>query len=65
MPTLKGHQSAAMAHLANIAYRTHSTIRFDKQTETIPDHVTANELLSGTYRDAFGAPRVFSRHGTR
>lgn len=52
----EGHQSAAMAHLANIAYRTRSTIRFDQQTETIPEHVAANELLSGTYRDAFGAP---------
>ena len=54
-----------MAHLANIAYRTRSTIRFDEQTETIPDHATANELLSGSYRDAYGAPRALSRNGTR
>ena len=56
-----GHQSAAMAHLANIAYRTHSTIRFDERTETIPDNEPANALLSGSHRDAFGASRVFSK----
>lgn len=60
----EGHRSAAMAHLANIAYRTRSTIRFDEQTEAISDHATANELLSGSYRDAFGARRVFSGKGT-
>jgi predicted dehydrogenase len=60
----EGHLSAAMAHLANIAYRTRSTIRFDERTETIPDHAAANALLTGSYREAFGASRVFSRNRT-
>ncbi len=55
-----GHRSAALAHLANIAYRTRSTLHFDQQTETIVNNAPANELLHRNYRSDFDGSQALS-----
>jgi predicted dehydrogenase len=52
----EGHLSAAMAHLANIAYRTGRTVRFDPASETFPGDAEANRLLTHPYRAPFVVP---------
>ncbi|NUM55003.1 MAG: Gfo/Idh/MocA family oxidoreductase [Candidatus Hydrogenedentes bacterium] len=48
----EGHLGAAMFHLANIAYRTGKTLRFDPKTERFTDD-DANRLLGRTYRPPY------------
>ncbi len=52
----EGHLSAALAHLAGIAYRTRRTLRFDPETERFPDDEEANRLLTRTYRAPYVLP---------
>ena len=53
-----GHRSATLPHLANIAYRTGSTIQFDASTETILGNDQANALIGKSYRKGFELPTV-------
>ena len=52
-----GHISSLHAHLGNIVARTGRTVRFDPQTETIPENPEANALLRRTYRDHWSVPK--------
>jgi len=52
----EGHLSASLAHLANIAYRTGRTVRFDPASETFPGDQEANRLLTHAYRAPFVVP---------
>jgi predicted dehydrogenase len=52
----EGHFSAALAHLANIAYRTGRTLHFDPKAERFLNDEEANRLLTRTYRAPFVAP---------
>ena len=52
----EGHRSAALSHLANIAYRTGRTLSFDPKRERFPGDEEANRLLSCTYRAPYVAP---------
>jgi predicted dehydrogenase len=51
-----GHLSAALCHLANIAYRTGRSLKFDPRSETFPDDEEANRLLTRPYRAPFAVP---------
>jgi predicted dehydrogenase len=51
-----GHRSTSLCHLANIAWRTRSTVRFDPQTEQIAGNEAAGALLSRSYRKGFEIP---------
>lgn len=42
----EGHLSAALVHLANIAYRTGRTVDFDPKKERFPNDAEANALLA-------------------
>ncbi len=53
---LEGHLSAAMCHLANIAYRTGRTLTFDSESETFPGDAEANRLVGREYRYPFVVP---------
>ncbi len=53
---LEGHLSAALCHMANIGYRTGRKLRFDPETETFPDDIEANRLVSREYREPFVVP---------
>ncbi len=53
-----GHRSAALCHLANIALRTRSTIRYNGETETILDNAPAQALLERTPRAGFEYPTL-------
>jgi hypothetical protein len=53
-----GHRSTSLCHLANIAWRTRSTLRFDGATETIADNPAASALLSREYRSGFRLPTI-------
>ena len=44
------HLSAALAHFANIAYRTGRTLQFDAAAERFTDDRAASRLLERTYR---------------
>ncbi|MEX2287626.1 MAG: Gfo/Idh/MocA family oxidoreductase [Planctomycetaceae bacterium] len=50
------HRSTSLCHLANIAWRTRSTVRFDAKNETIVDNAPAAALLSRTYRQGYELP---------
>ena len=50
---LEGHLSAALCHLANIAYRVGRALKFDPETETFPGDEEANALLTRPYREPF------------
>jgi predicted dehydrogenase len=61
---LEGHLSAALPHLANIAYLAKDTIVFDGKTETIKDNKKANDLLTREYRKGFEVPASFAAKTT-
>jgi len=52
----EGHLSTALCHLANIAYRTGRTLRFDPASESFPGDEEANRLLRRRYRPGFAVP---------
>ncbi len=52
----EGHLSTALAHLANIAYRTGRRLEFDPAGETFPGDEQANQLLRRTYRAPYVVP---------
>ncbi|WP_182865412.1 Gfo/Idh/MocA family protein [Rhodopirellula sp. JC639] len=54
----QGHYSAALCHLANIAYRVDRTLHFDGQSETFKDDAQADQLLTRPPRGAFTVPDV-------
>jgi predicted dehydrogenase len=53
-----GHRSTTLCHLANIAWRTRSTLRFDGATETIAENSAASALLGREYRTGFTLPSL-------
>jgi predicted dehydrogenase len=53
-----GHRSTTLCHLANVAWRTRSTLRFDGATETIADNPAATALLSRGYRSGYQLPAI-------
>jgi predicted dehydrogenase len=52
------HQSTQLCHLANIAWRTRSTVRFDGAAGKIVDNPAAEALLGRTYRKGFELPKI-------
>jgi predicted dehydrogenase len=52
-PIEEGHKSAALGHLANVAYRLGRTIEFDPATEKCNGDSEANALLTREYRAPF------------
>jgi len=52
----EGHKSAVLCHLANIAYRTGRTLRFDPAAERFVDDAEANRLLTRAYRAPYVVP---------
>ena len=52
-PIEEGHKSAALSHLANIAYRVGRTLEFDTRTETFHRDTEANAFLTREYRKPF------------
>ncbi len=52
----EGHLSSAMCHLANIAYRTNRTLRFDPKAERFVNDPEADRLLTRDYRPPFVVP---------
>jgi predicted dehydrogenase len=53
-----GHRSTQFCHLANIAWRTRSTVKFDGETETISGNPAASKLLGREYRKGFELPKI-------
>jgi predicted dehydrogenase len=53
---LEGHMSAALNHLANIAYRVGRPLRFDGKTERFVDDKQADRMLTREYRKGFELP---------
>ena len=52
----EGHLSTALAHLANISYRTGRKLTFDPATETFPGDEEANGYLTREYREPYALP---------
>ena len=52
----EGHLSTALAHLANIAYRTGRKLTFDPASETFPGDEEANAYLTREYREPYTLP---------
>ena len=52
----QGHLSAALPHLANIAYRTGRTLNFDSKTERFLNDPEAAKLLTRPPREPFVVP---------
>lgn len=52
------HRSTLFCHLANIALRTRSVLKFDGKTETIVGNEPAAKLMGRTYRKGFELPVV-------
>jgi predicted dehydrogenase len=52
------HKSTNLCHLANIAYRTRSTLRWDGEKEQFLDNPEANKLLGREYRKGYELPDV-------
>ena len=52
------HYSCAIVHLGNIAFETKGRLDFDPKTETFVDCDEANQMLSKTYRQPYGLPKV-------
>jgi predicted dehydrogenase len=52
----KGHHSATLCHLANIAYRLKRSVDFDPKSETFGNDAEANALLKRDYRKGFAVP---------
>ncbi len=53
-----GHLSTRLCHLANIAWRTRSTVKFDGKNETILDNPAAVELQGREYRHGYELPTI-------
>mgnify|MGYP002623882675 FL=1 len=53
-----GHRSANLCHLANIALRTRSTVRYDGQSEQILDNPEATAIIGRETRKEFHVPDV-------
>ena len=53
-----GHLSAALCHMANIAYRTRERLEFDAKTERFTNSEAANKHLTRDYRPPFVVPDV-------
>ena len=54
----QGHQSSALCHLANIAFRTGRSLTFDPKSETFGKDGDANSYLTREYRSPFRVPEV-------
>ncbi len=54
----EGHRSAALVHLANIAYRVGRKLEFDRESETCRGDSAANGLIKRDYRREFSVPSV-------
>jgi hypothetical protein len=54
----EGHLSAALCHLANVAYRAGRAIEFDPASESIPGDAEAAALLTRDYRSPFVVPAI-------
>ncbi len=52
----EGHKSAALCHLANIAYRLGRTVEFDPAKERFVSDAEADKMLSREYRKPFVVP---------
>ncbi|HUG18298.1 MAG TPA: Gfo/Idh/MocA family oxidoreductase [Planctomycetaceae bacterium] len=52
------HKSTNLCHLANIAYRTRSTLRWDGEKEEFLDNPEANKLLGRDYRKGYELSEV-------
>jgi hypothetical protein len=52
----EGHLSSALAHMANIAYRTGRKLKFDGRTEKFVADAEADKLLTRPYRAPFVIP---------
>jgi predicted dehydrogenase len=52
----EGHYSAALCHLANVAYRTGRTLEFDPEAEQFVDDEEANQLLTRPPREPYAVP---------
>jgi len=52
------HYSCAIVHLGNVAFETKGRLDFDPKTEMFVDCDAANELLTKTYRQPYGLPKV-------
>jgi predicted dehydrogenase len=52
------HKSTNLCHLANIAWRTRSTLRWDGEKEQFLDNPEANQLLGRDYRKGYELPEV-------
>jgi hypothetical protein len=55
-PVETAHYSCALAHVANVAFRTGGTLNFDPATERFTGNEKANSLLTDTYRKGFVVP---------
>jgi len=55
-PVEEGHLSAALCHLANVAYRTKKTLEFDPKGEKFVGDKKANEMLGRQYREPYVVP---------
>lgn len=55
----EGHQSASLAHLANVSLRTgNKQLLFDAETETFANNKEADKLLKPAYRKHYRIPDV-------
>lgn len=52
------HKSTLLCHLANIAWRTRSVVKFDGTDESIVDNPAATALLGRSYRKGFELPKI-------
>lgn len=57
----EGHRASVLFHLANIAYRTGHTVRFDPKAERFTDDPEANKLLARQYREPYVLPKTALR----
>lgn len=55
---LDAHYSSGHSHLANVAYRTGRSLKFDPATETFGDDAEANALLTREYAPGFEVPKL-------
>ena len=55
-PILEGHNSSALCHLANLAYRLDRTLRFDPTAERFVNDNEANTMLTRDYRAPYVVP---------
>jgi predicted dehydrogenase len=55
-PAIEGHLSAALCHLANIAYRTRKALEFDPKAERFVGDSAANAMLTREYRKPYVVP---------